>query len=131
MPNISLVPGSRPIGVEEAIAATDDGIYIVGDGSYSIDQQRENFQFGGQTFWEIRGGKIVRMLRDVAYQASTLEFWRSCDLVGGDASYELGGTFNDGKGEPMQSNPVSHGCPVARFRDVNVLNTGSGAGGAR
>lgn len=131
MPNVSLLPGSRQVGVEEAIAATEDGIYIVGDGSFSIDQQRYNFQFGGQTFWEVRGGRITRMLRDVAYQSNTLEFWRSCDLIGGEASYEIGGTFSDGKGEPIQSNPVSHGCPVARFRNVSILNTGPGGGGAR
>jgi len=129
MPNISLLPGSRPIGVEEAISATEDGIYIVGDGSFSIDQQRKNFQFGGQTFWEIRDGRITRMLRDVAYQANTLDFWRSCDLIGGEGSYEIGGTFTDGKGEPIQFNPVSHGCPVARFRGVNILNTGPDDGG--
>jgi len=130
MPNISMQPGSREITVDEMIATTEEGIYIVGDGSFSIDQQRYNFQFGGQTFWEIRDGRITRMLRDVAYQSNTLDFWRGCDLVGGPSTYELGGTFTDGKGEPSQSNPVSHGCPAARFRGVDVLSTsrGSGAG---
>jgi TldD protein len=122
MPNVSLLPGSRDIGAEEAIAATEDGIYVVGDGSSSIDQQRSDFQFGGQTAWEIRDGRITRMLKDVVYQSSALEFWRSCDLVGGESSYEIGGTFSDGKGEPGQANAVSHGCPVARFRDVTILS---------
>jgi TldD protein len=130
MPNVSLLPGSRDIGAEEAIAATEDGLYVVGDGSCSIDQQRSNFQFGGQTAWEIRDGRITRMLKDIVYQSSALEFWRSCDLVGGESSYEIGGTFGDGEGEPGQANAVSHGCPVARFRDVTVLGARS-PGGSR
>ena len=68
------------------------------------------------------------MLRDVAYQSRTTDFWNSCDGLGGQSSYQLGGALNDGKGEPSQSNAVSHGCPVARFRNVNVLNTDSKGG---
>jgi TldD protein len=83
-----------------------------------------NFQFGGQVFWEIKDGKRGEMLRDVAYQSRTTDFWNACDGLGGQATYELGGSFNDGKGEPGQSNAVSHGCPSARFRQINVLNTG-------
>jgi len=124
MPNVSLLPGERDLTVDDLIAATDTGIYIVGRGSYSIDQQRYNFQFGGQAFYEIQGGKIVGMLKDVAYQARTLDFWNSLDLLGGPRSYALNGSFNDGKGQPSQSNAVSHGCPPARFRSVNVINTG-------
>ncbi len=124
MPNISLLPGERDLAVDDLIAATDKGIYIVGRGSYSIDQQRYNFQFGGQVFYEIQGGKIVGMLKDVAYQARTTDFWNALDMLGGRASYVLNGSFNDGKGQPSQSNAVSHGCPPARFRDVNVINTG-------
>jgi TldD protein len=66
------------------------------------------------------------MLRDVAYQARTTDFWGSMDAIGGQSTYEVPGSFNDGKGEPGQSNAVSHGCPVARFRNINVLNTASG-----
>lgn len=124
MPNISLLPGERDLTGDDLIAATDKGIYIIGRGSYSIDQQRYNFQFGGQAFYEIRGGKIVGMLKDVAYQARTTDFWNSLDLLGGPRSYALNGSFNDGKGQPSQSNAVSHGCPPARFRNVNVINTG-------
>jgi TldD protein len=123
MPNVSLAPDTKERSIDDIIAATDDGIAIYGNGSYSIDHQRLNFQFGGQAFWEIKGGKRVRMVRDVAYQANTLEFWQSCDLIGGPKSWWLGGTMNDGKGEPSQSNAVSHGCPPARFRKVNILNT--------
>ncbi len=123
MPNVSLAPGPKPLGLDDLVAATDDGILILGTGSWSIDHQRYNFQFGGQVFHEIKKGKRTRMLKDVAYQANTIDFWNSCDLLGGPASWRLGGAMNDGKGEPMQSNAVSHGCPPARFRKVNVLNT--------
>ena len=123
MPNVSLQPGADNTSMDDLIAGVEKGILIYGDGSYSIDQQRYNFQFGGQVFWEIKNGKRGEMLRDVAYQSRTTDFWNSCDGLGGQATYELSGSFNDGKGEPGQSNAVSHGCPVARFRQVNVLNT--------
>ena len=123
MPNISLLPGERDLSIDDLIAATDRGIVIRNTGSWSIDHQRYNFQFSGQIFHEIRGGKIVGMLRDVAYQSSTPVFWNSMDMIGGRSSYWLGGAFNDGKGEPSQSNSVSHGCVPARFRNVNILNT--------
>ena len=123
MPNVSLQPGTDNKTIDDLIAGVEKGILIYGDGSYSIDQQRYNFQFGGQVFWEIKNGKRGEMLRDVAYQARNTDFWNSCDGLGGTATYELGGTFSDGKGEPGQSNSVSHGCPPARFRQVNVLNT--------
>jgi TldD protein len=124
MPNVSLLPGEQNHSWDDLIAATDRGIAIVGEGSFSIDQQRYNAQFGGQVFHEIRGGKIVGMLKDVAYQLRTPEFWNSMDMLGGRDSYEMGGAFNDGKGQPSQSNAVSHGCVPARFRNVNVINTG-------
>ena len=96
---------------------------IVKSGSFSIDQQRYNFQFGGQLFYEIENGKIVGMLKDVAYQANTQEFWNSCVAVADQRDYRLGGAFNDGKGQPAQSNAVSHGSATARFNGVNVINT--------
>ncbi|MEX2325492.1 MAG: metallopeptidase TldD-related protein, partial [Gemmatimonadaceae bacterium] len=124
MPNVSLLPGEQDISYEDIIAATDRGIAIVGDGSFSIDQQRYNAQFGGQVFYEVRGGKIVGMLKDVAYQMRTPEFWNAMDMIGGKSSYILGGAFNDGKGQPSQSNAVSHGCPPTRHKQINVINTG-------
>ena len=124
MPNVSLLPGTADHSWDDLIAATDRGIAILGDGSFSIDQQRYNAQFGGQLFYEIRGGKIVGMLKDVAYQMRTPEFWGGLDMLGGPQSYQLGGAFNDGKGQPSQSNAVSHGCVPSRFRNVNVINTG-------
>ena len=123
MPNVSLMPNTGDVTEEDLIAATDHGIFIEGDGSFSIDQQRYNFQFGGQVFYEIRNGKRVRMLRDVAYQARTLDFWNSLAMIGGRNTYQLGSALNDGKGQPAQSNAVSHGCPVSLFRKINVINT--------
>jgi TldD protein len=124
MPNVSLLPGEQAIGLDEIVAATERGIVVRNRGSWSIDHQRYNFQFSGQVFHEVRGGKITRMLKDVAYQARTPEFWNSMDMIGGAGSYWLGGSFGDGKGEPAQSNAVSHGCPPARFRGVTIVNTG-------
>jgi TldD protein len=123
MPNVNLLPGTAPLSCSELIASTDDAILIKGRGSYSIDHQRYNFQFGGQTFWQIKGGKVVGMLRDVAYQAKTPEFWAACDAICDQREYYVGGSFFDGKGEPSQSNAVSHGCCPARFRQINVINT--------
>ncbi len=124
MPNVSLLPGEKEQSYEDIIAATDRGIAIIGDGSFSIDQQRYNAQFGGQVFHEIKGGKIVGMLKDVAYQMRTPDFWNSMDMMGGKKSYEIGGTYFDGKGQPPQINAVSHGAVPARFRSINVINTG-------
>jgi TldD protein len=124
MPNVSLLPGERDIGWDDIISATDRGIAIVGDGSFSIDQQRYNAQFGGQVFYEVRNGKIQGMLKDVAYQMRTPDFWNAMDMIGGAKSYQLGSSFNDGKGQPPQSNAVSHGCVPSRFRQINVINTG-------
>ncbi|MEO6209552.1 MAG: TldD/PmbA family protein [Gemmatimonadaceae bacterium] len=124
MPNVSLLPGEKEQSYEDLIAATDRGIAIIGDGSFSIDQQRYNAQFGGQVFHEIKGGKIVGPLKDVAYQMRTPDFWNAMDMIGGKKSYEIGGSFFDGKGQPGQSNAVSHGAVPARFRNINVINTG-------
>ena len=124
MPNISLLPGDKDLMWEDLIAATDRGIAIMGNGSFSIDQQRYNAQFGGQVFYEVRGGKIVGMLKDVAYQIRTPEFWGAMDMLGGKRSYMLGAAANDGKGQPSQSNAVSHGCVPTRHRNINVINTG-------
>jgi len=122
MPNVSLRRGKEKLTLEELIADTKQGIFIEGNSSYSIDQQRYNFQFSGELFWEIQDGKVAGMLEDVAYQAITTDFWNACDRICSEG-YALGGSFFDGKGEPGQSNAVSHGCAPARFRQINVLNT--------
>jgi TldD protein len=128
MPNVSLRPGKREVTTEDLISGVERGIYIVGDKSWSIDMQRYNFQFTGQKFFEIRGGKLVGQLKDVAYQATTTEFWNSMEALGGPSTYLLGGAFNCGKGQPGQVAPVSHGCPAVLFRQINILNTAREAG---
>ena len=124
MANVSLQPGKELVTPDQMIAGVEKGIYIVKDGSFSIDQQRYNFQFGGVLFFEIKNGKIEGMLKDVAYQSNTQEFWNSCAQVCDERDYRLNGAFNDGKGQPAQSNAVSHGSATARFNGVNVINTG-------
>ena len=123
MPNVSLQPGKSKLSVDDMIKDVEKGIYIIGDGSYSIDQQRYNFQFGGQSFYEISNGKITGMVNDVAYQSNTQEFWNSCTAICDENDYRLGGSFNDGKGQPSQSSAVSHGSSTTRFNGVNVINT--------
>jgi TldD protein len=128
MANISLQPGKEKKSVEDMIKGVEKGIYIVGDGSFSIDQQRYNFQFGGQLYYEIKNGKIEGMLRDVAYQSNTQEFWNSCVGIADANDYRLGGSFFDGKGQPPQSSAVSHGSATSRFNGVNVINTSRNIG---
>ena len=123
MANVSLQPTPGGPTTDELIASVRDGIYILGDKSWSIDMQRYNFQFTGQRFYRIRDGHLAGQLRDVAYQGTTTEFWGSMEAAGGESTYVLGGAFNCGKGQPGQVAPVSHGCPSALFRQVRVLNT--------
>jgi len=123
MPNVSLLPGKQKKSIDDLIKNVEKGIYIIGDGSFSIDQQRYNFQFGGQLYYEIKEGKIAGMLKDVAYQANTQEFWNACSDMCDESDYRLGGSFFDGKGQPAQSSAVSHGCATTRFNGVNVINT--------
>jgi TldD protein len=124
MPNVSLKPGSDKLNVNEMIKGVEKGIYIIGRGSYSIDQQRYNFQFGGQLFYEIKNGEIAGMLEDVAYQSNTQEFWNSCVQICDKDDYRTFGSFFDGKGQPSQVSAVSHGSSTTRFNGVNVINTG-------
>ncbi len=123
MPNVSLAPGKENLTPAQMIKDVEKGIFIVGNGSFSIDQQRYNFQFGGQLYYEIKDGKIVGMLRDVAYQSNTQEFWNSCVAICDERDYRFGGSFFDGKGQPGQISAVSHGCSTSRFNGVNVINT--------
>jgi TldD protein len=128
MANVSLQPVPDGPSTEEIIGGVDRGIYVVGDKSWSIDMQRYNFQFTGQRFYRIEGGRLAGQLRDVAYQATTTDFWGSMSVVGGPQTYVLGGAFNCGKAQPGQVAPVSHGCPTALFENVSILNTVQEAG---
>ncbi len=129
MANVSLQPGTDDLATADLIGRVENGIYIVGDKSWSIDMQRYNFQFTGQRFFRIRDGRLDGQLRDVAYQATTTDFWNSMEAVGGPSTWRLGGAFNCGKAQPGQIAAVSHGCPSALFRGVNVLNTRTEGGG--
>jgi TldD protein len=123
MPNVSLQPNPDGGSLADLISGVEDGIYVVGDNSWSIDMQRYNFQFTGQRFERIQNGKLVGQVKDAAYQGSTPQFWGSLSALGGPETYLLGGAFNCGKGQPGQAAPVSHGCPAGVFSGVNVLNT--------
>jgi len=123
MPNISLAPGKEPLTPDEMIKDVKKGIYILGRGSYSIDQQRYNFQFGGQLYFEIKDGKITGPVEDVAYQSNTLDFWNGCSAICDKRDWRMGGSFFDGKGQPGQVSAVSHGSSTTRFNGINVINT--------
>ena len=128
MANVSLEPGKAKLSVADMVKDVENGIYIIGDGSFSIDQQRFNAQFGGQLFYEIKNGKIGAQIEDVAYQIRTPEFWNACSAVCDESDYRLGGSFFDGKGQPAQSSAVSHGSSTARFNGINVINTARSLG---
>ena len=128
MPNVSLAPGKAKLTPADMIKDVKNGIYIVGDGSFSIDQQRYNFQFGGQLFYEIKNGKITGQIEDVAYQSNTQEFWNACVAVCDERDYRMGGSFFDGKGQPGQVSAVSHGSSTTRFNGINVINTARSLG---
>jgi len=128
MANVSLQPEPHGPSTEELIARVERGLYVVGDKSWSIDMQRFNFQFTGQRFYKITDGELVGQLRDVAYQATTTDFWNSLEAVGGPQTWVLGGAFNCGKAQPGQVASVSHGCPTSLFRDIRILNTSDEAG---
>jgi TldD protein len=128
MANVSLAPGKDKLSVADMIKNVEKGVYIIGDGSFSIDQQRYNAQFGGQLFYEIKEGKIAGMVEDVAYQIRTPEFWNACSAICDDRDYRFGGSFFDGKGQPGQVSAVSHGSSTARFDGINVISTARSLG---
>ena len=124
IPNLGLEPGpdggSNTATLKEMIADTEDGILIDGVGSFSIDQQRRNFQFGGDAFWKVEKGKVVGMLKDVTYHAMTTDFWNSVDAIGPASEWQQCGTNICGKGEPMQLAQMSHACVPVRVRDIQI-----------
>ena len=122
MPNVNLMP--REGSLEDLIADVGDGIYMATNKSWSIDDKRKNFQFGCEIAWEIRNGKLGRMLKDPRYTGITPEFWGSCDAIAGPEEWRMWGTPNCGKGQPGQTMRVGHGTAPARFRNVQ---TGVGA----
>ena len=124
MPNVSLQAGKTPLGIKEMIKGVEKGLYMLGRNSYSIDQQRYNFQFSSQLCYEIKNGELLGMVKGAAYQSNTQEFWNACTQICDQSDYRLNGSFFDGKGQPSQVSAVSHGCATTRFNSVNVINTG-------
>jgi TldD protein len=122
MPNVSMRPSDVDTSTQGLISGVEDGYYVVGDKSWSIDMQRYNFQFTGQRFFRIQGGVITGQVRDLAYQSRTPDFWGSLVALGGESTYVLGGALNCGKAQPGQVAAVSHGCPSAVFENVTILN---------
>ena len=128
MPNVSLQPGKAPLTVAEMIGGVEDGLWFLGRGSYSIDQQRYNAQFGAQLVYEVKQGRVTGLVEDAAYQIRTPEFWNACAALCDARDYRLGGSFNDGKGQPSQSSAVSHGSPTTRFDGISVISTARSLG---
>ncbi|MGE8209598.1 MAG: TldD/PmbA family protein [Stenotrophomonas rhizophila] len=128
MANVSLAPGKTPLSVADMIKDVENGIYIHGRGSYSIDQQRFNAQFGGQLYYQIKNGQITGMVEDAAYQIRTPEFWNACSAICDERDFRFGGSFFDGKGQPGQVSAVSHGSSTTRFDGINIINTARSLG---
>lgn len=124
MPNVWLKAGEKPLTLDELIADTQDGLLFEGTGSFSIDHQRLNFQFGGDAIWEVKNGKLGEMVKNVAYQSKTTDFWGSLDALCSREAWENWGVFGCGKGEPMQGAHMGHGSAPARFRQVNIVSAG-------
>ena len=123
IPNVWLKPAEKAVSLEDLIGGVEEGVLIDGTGSWSIDQQRYNFQFGGDCFWEVKGGKKGQMIDRVAYQSRTPDFWQACDGIADQRFWQNFGLTGDGKGQPEQTNEMSHGSAPARFRQITVLLT--------
>lgn len=118
MTNINLLPGDKAL--EEMISEVDDGIYMQTVRTWSIDDNRENFQMGCETGWGIKNGKLGEMIKNPSYSGNSIEFWNSCDAIANEKYWKIWGTPNCGKGQPGQNMPTSQGASPARFRNVNV-----------
>src|SRR6266536_2268909 len=120
MTNIIILPGEKPLTLEQLISDTDHGLYMQTNRSWSIDDKRYNFQFGCEMGWEIKNGKRARMLKNPSYSGITTEFWNSMDAICSRDEWTLWGTPNCGKGQPQQVMGTGHGASPARFRKVKV-----------
>jgi TldD protein len=120
MTNVSLLPGEKPMSLSDLISSTNDGIFMQTNRSWSIDDKRYNFQFGCEIAWEIKGGKLGRMIKNPSYSGITTEFWNSMDAVCSRDEWMLWGTPNCGKGQPQQVMGTGHGAAPARFRNIKV-----------
>lgn len=120
IPNLFLMPGKEPLTPDELIADIDHGLYFEGMDSFSIDQQRLNFQFGGNAVWKIKNGKKVGMIKAALYQSRTPTFWNGCDGICDERFWEPHGVTNCGKGDPMQVAKMTHGAAPSRFRNITI-----------
>jgi TldD protein len=120
MTNISLLPGEKPLSLEQLIASTDHAILMQTNRSWSIDDKRYNFQFGCEIGWEIKNGKRMRMVKNPSYSGITTEFWNSLDAICSRDEWTLWGTPNCGKGQPQQVMGTGHGAAPSRFRGIKV-----------
>ena len=128
MANVSLAPGKEELTPAQMISQVENGLYFHGRGSYSIDQQRYNAQFGAQLVYQIKNGEVVGLVEDAAYQIRTPEFWNACSAICDARDFRLGGSFFDGKGQPSQVSAVSHGSATTRFDGMAVINTARSLG---
>jgi TldD protein len=118
MSTISLEPGNTPYA--DLISSTEKGLLICNNQSWSIDDKRVNFQFGGEAGWLVENGKITTMVKNPIYSGKTTEFWNSCDCVADKDTWSVVGLPNCGKGLPMQTMRVAHGVSYARFQNVRL-----------
>jgi TldD protein len=118
MTNIGLLPGNDTL--ESMIEATDDGIYMDTNRSWSIDDKRLNFQFGCEVGWEIKGGRRARLLKNPTYTGISPRFWGSLDMLGNRDEWTFWGTPNCGKGQPVQVGHTGHPSVPCRFRGIRV-----------
>jgi TldD protein len=127
MTNVSLLPGEKPLSLEQLVEDTDRGVLMLTNRSWSIDDKRYNFQFGTEMGWEIKNGKRIRMLKNCSYSGITTEFWNSLDAICSRDAWTLWGTPNCGKGQPQQVMGTGHGAAASRFRNVKVGSAYKGA----
>ncbi len=118
MTNINLEPGEWEL--DDLITDTKEGLFFDMNKSWSIDDKRLNFQFGTECAWEIKNGKLGKMLKNPLYTGMTPKFWNSCDAICNRKHWHIWGVPNCGKGEPMQVARVAHGAAPTRFRKVKV-----------
>ncbi len=120
IPNLFLMPGKEPLSPDELIGDVKHGLYFEGMDSFSIDQRRLNFQFGGNAVWEIINGKKAGMLKAALYQSRTPTFWNACDATCDENYWRSHGVINCGKGDPMQIAQMTHGAAPTRFRKIRI-----------
>ncbi|PKK84219.1 MAG: peptidase C69 [candidate division Zixibacteria bacterium HGW-Zixibacteria-1] len=116
--NINLKPGDKSF--EQLLSEIDDGIYMSGVRSWSIDDARRYFQFGCEIGWLIEGGKLTTPIKSPTYSGCTTDFWNKCSGIADKNSYRIWGTPNCGKGQPGQNARTAQGASPARFDHIEI-----------